>query len=218
MSNYNPKLALHFNFLLLMFMAGCGEVNPTRVNTILPVKTFGFTPTQQQSTELAPPEIPRPTPTLPPTSTTSATSTSQPATSATYTVAVDTPFPTPSTQSWVTVADTSANFHYCPSTTCAIVGEMSEGQQALAVGMLSDGGWIQIEYQDIIYWNSLGLRKIGSYFWRSSANCGGVAFPHTFLACNCTKGLCTSGPNQTAPWIPSGASNTANQRRLCAKW
>lgn len=54
------------------------------------------------------------------------------------------------TQSWVTIDRenevTAGILRSCPSTACAVVGEMAVGQEALAVGMISDGSWIQVEY------------------------------------------------------------------------
>jgi hypothetical protein len=77
MPDHNHKLTLYFGSLLLVFMAGCGGVNPTQVNTILPEETFGYLPAQQPSTGLAS-ETPPSTPTLPPIPTPSPTPTSQP--------------------------------------------------------------------------------------------------------------------------------------------
>jgi len=76
--------------------------------------------------------------------------TRQPAASATSTVAADTPILTPAVQSQVTVIEgndvTAVNLRSCPSVTCAVVGEMLFGQQMQAVGMVSDGSWIQVAY------------------------------------------------------------------------
>ncbi len=40
----------------------------------------------------------------------------------------------------------SVNLRSCPSTTCAVVGEILIGQQIQAIGMVSDGSWIQVVY------------------------------------------------------------------------
>lgn len=65
------------------------------------------------------------------------------------TVFVDNPPPTPFPKSLVTLnaenGVTSVNLRSCPSVTCAVVGEMSPGQQMQAIGMVSDGSWIQVE-------------------------------------------------------------------------
>ena len=66
------------------------------------------------------------------------------------TVFVDNPPPTLSTHSIVTINAendvTSVNLRSCPSVTCAVVGEMLPVQKALAIGMVSDGEWIQVEF------------------------------------------------------------------------
>jgi hypothetical protein len=76
--------------------------------------------------------------------------TSQPTANATTSVAPDTPLPATAGKSQVTVIEedalTSVPLRTCPSVTCAVVGEMSAGQQSQAVGMVSDGSWIQVEY------------------------------------------------------------------------
>jgi len=76
--------------------------------------------------------------------------TSQPTASATTSLTPDTPFPTSSGKSQVIIIEednlTSVPLRTCPSVTCAVVGEISAGQQAQAVGMVSDGSWIQVEY------------------------------------------------------------------------
>jgi hypothetical protein len=78
--------------------------------------------------------------------------TNQPTANATSSAAADTPILTPAVQSLVTVIEgndvTSVNLRSCPSVTCAVVGEMLFGQQVQAVGMVSDGSWIQVEYGD----------------------------------------------------------------------
>jgi len=78
MTNHNHKSILYSCLLLIMFMAGCGDANPTRVNTIIPQKTSGLLPTKQPSAIPAPSETPRLTRTRPPIKTPIVTPTSQP--------------------------------------------------------------------------------------------------------------------------------------------
>jgi hypothetical protein len=74
----------------------------------------------------------------------------QPTDVLTATVTVENPIPTPSGHSQVAINAendvTSVNLRSCPSVTCAVVGEMLIGQQVQAIGMVSDGSWIQVVY------------------------------------------------------------------------
>lgn len=76
--------------------------------------------------------------------------TMQPTGVLTATVTVENPIPTPSGQSQIVINNknnvTSVNLRSCPSVTCAVVGEILIGQQVQAIGMVSDGSWIQVVY------------------------------------------------------------------------
>jgi hypothetical protein len=69
--------------------------------------------------------------------------TTQPTDVPATTVSANTPLPTPAEHSQVAISNendvTSVNLRSCPSVTCAVVGEMSPGQQMQAIGMISDG-------------------------------------------------------------------------------
>ena len=74
--------------------------------------------------------------------------TMQPTDVLTATVTVNNPIPTPSGHSQIAIINkndvTSVNLRSCPSVTCAVVGEIIIGQQVQAIGMVSDGSWIQV--------------------------------------------------------------------------
>ena len=76
--------------------------------------------------------------------------TMQPTGVLTATVTFEKPIPTPSGHSQVGINNendvTSVNLRSCPSVTCTVVGEMLIGQQVQAIGMVSDGSWIQVVY------------------------------------------------------------------------
>jgi hypothetical protein len=76
--------------------------------------------------------------------------TMQPTGVLTATVTFENPIPTPSEVSQVAINAendaTSVNLRSCPSVTCAVVGEMFMGQQVQAIGIVSDGSWIQVVY------------------------------------------------------------------------